>query len=157
MSSYEKLAIPLVKPDNPVLRKVAEEVTADELKNINDTKDNIVKDMLITMLHLKAVGLAAPQIGISKRILVAKEPNNAGAVILINPVIVKESKKVGTAMEGCLSCPGASVAITRPKEVKVRSTKFDGTTEVLKYRGLLGREIQHEVDHLNGRLITDEN
>ena len=157
MSSYEKLAIPLVSPDHLILKQVAKEVTEEELKEISLDKEGIVKDMLVTMLHHKAIGLAAPQIGISKRIIVAKEPNNAGAIVLINPVIVKKSKQVSTAEESCLSCPNAVIKITRPKEVKVRSLNLDGTYTTLKYRGLLGREVQHEIDHLNGRLITDEN
>jgi peptide deformylase len=143
---------PLVPMDNPVLRQVAEPVTAVELKDL-DLKTGLLADLIDTMLHHDGIGLAAPQIGISKRILIVKD--RKGVILLINPEITHQSESTSTEKEGCLSCGAAQVRIKRARHIKVRSTKLNGETETSKFRGLLARQVLHENDHLNGRLIID--
>src|SRR4051794_31003029 len=140
---------PIVKFGNPVLEKPADPVTefGAELKKL-------VEDMFESMYEAKGVGLAAPQIGISKRLAVVdvtfKEDPNA-KLVLVNPEIIhKEGKQ--TQDEGCLSIPEFREPVTRPKRVTVRAQ--DVTGKFFEHTGedLLARAFMHETDHLNGRL-----
>jgi len=144
----------LIEP-NEILHQASEPVTEEELKTMS-FGEGLIADLIATMIHHKAAGIAAPQIGVLKRVIVAMEPNDNGLVVLINPVVLKTSKKIKTAEEGCLSCPAAGIImVIRYDEIKIRSITLDGTTETLKYRGTMARELQHEIDHLDGKLITD--
>lgn len=111
-----------------------------------------------------ALGLAAPQIGISKKIIIFKNKNfeEKGRVkrpedydLLVNPRITQKRGDEETASEGCLSCPDISVEISRPTEIKVRALDSKGNRINKRYTGFLARIVQHECDHLEGRLIVD--
>jgi peptide deformylase len=140
---------PIVKFGNPVLDTPAAEVTSfdDELKKL-------IEDMFESMYAARGVGLAAPQIGISKRIAVVDVTfkENAGAkLVLINPVIVsKEGRQRGS--EGCLSIPEFREDVTRAKTVTVRAQDLTGEFFERTGEDLLARAFLHETDHLNGKL-----
>lgn len=133
-------------PD-PILRKkccLVDEVTKQER--------NIFDQMLFIMRRFNGIGLAAPQIGISRNLIVADLGNNP--ICLANPMLLKiqGSDKME---EGCLSIPGAKVFVDRPAEVIVGGVNKKGKSVVIETGGLLARVLQHEIDHLEGKLITD--
>ena len=130
-----------------VLEKECKEVTKVSLR----TKI-LINDMLDTMYEAMGVGLAAPQVGILKRIVVIDI--GEGPIVLINPVII-ETAGEQTGEEGCLSVPGKSGLVTRPNYVKVRA--YDEDMEEVEYEGegLLARAFCHEIDHLSGKLYVD--
>ncbi len=140
---------PIVKFGNPVLETKAEPVSefGDELKKLVD-------DMFESMYEAKGVGLAAPQIGISKRLAVIdvtfKEDPNA-KLVLANPEIIHTEGKQ-TQSEGCLSIPDFRENVTRPKVVTVRAQDIDGKWYEKTGEDLLARAFLHETDHLNGKL-----
>jgi peptide deformylase len=101
------------------------------------------------------VGLAAPQIGLSQRLLVYRVGQDAPLIALVNPEIEWTSKDEEPAEEGCLSIPGIAVDVERPVHVRVRAQDETGAARVVEASGLEARVIQHEIDHLNGVLILD--
>ncbi len=108
--------------------------------------------MFSTMKHFLGIGLAAPQVGIAKKLIVAEVD---GKIIkLANPEIL-ETKGEGYMEEGCLSVPGLGVNIKRPFEIVVKGLNEKGKSVEIKAKGLLARVLQHEIDHLKGRLIID--
>lgn len=131
-----------------VLRKKCKEV-----KQVNERTRILIDDMLDTMYEENGVGLAAPQVGVLKRIVVIDVGD--GPFILINPVIIETSGEQ-TGDEGCLSLPGKSAVVTRPNYVKVRA--FDEEMNEFELEGteLLARAICHECDHLDGILYVDK-
>ena len=133
-------------PDS-ILRKKAVPVQL-----FNTVLQDFANDMLFFMEQHEGIGLAAPQVGILQRIVVADIGD--GAICLVNPEIVAGS---GTEdmNEGCLSLPGYTVDINRNKSIKIRGKTLKGEKTVLELDGLLARVLQHEVDHLNGTLICD--
>lgn len=140
---------PVVKYGNPVLEKPAETVTV-----FDDALRKLVEDMFESMYAAHGVGLAAPQIGISKRLAVIditfKEDPKA-KLVLVNPEIVRtEGKQRGT--EGCLSLPEFREEVTRPMRVTVRAQDADGKHFQTSGDELLARALMHETDHLNGKL-----
>ncbi len=143
----------LIHPD-PRLRKVCEPVTkvTDEIRALAD-------DMLQTMYDAPGVGLAAPQVGVMKRVLVMdciKDPEVAPRpMVLLNPEVTWTSDETNTYEEGCLSIPEQYADVTRPAEVQVRWTDLDGKTQEEQFGGLWATCVQHEIDHLNGRLFID--
>lgn len=132
---------------DPVLTKVSRPV--DEMTQRN--RDLIV-DMLDTMYDAMGVGLAAPQVGILKRIVVIDV--GEGPMVLVNPVILEQSGEQ-TGDEGCLSVPGMAGQVTRPDYVKVKA--LDINMEEVEYEGegLLARAFCHEIDHLDGHMYTE--
>jgi peptide deformylase len=140
---------PIVKFGNPVLEKKAEIVTVfdDELRKLID-------DMFESMYAARGVGLAAPQIGISRRIAVIdvtfKEDPKA-KLVLINPEIIHTEGRFKQS-EGCLSIPDFRENVTRPRAVSVRAQDEHGKIFELTGEELLARALQHETDHLNGKL-----
>lgn len=140
---------PIVKFGDPVLEKPAATVTDfdDELRKLAD-------DMFESMYAAHGVGLAAPQIGISKRIAVIdvtfKEDPNA-KIVLVNPEIVHTEGRI-TSNEGCLSLPEFREKVTRPKRVTARAQDLHGKTIEVSGEELLARALLHETDHLNGKL-----
>lgn len=135
---------------DPILRKPSKEV-----REVTPRLRQIVEDMLDTMYTDNGVGLAAPQIGILKRIVVIDVGEERDApYILINPVILSESGSQ-TGHEGCLSVPGKSGVVTRPNEVTVKAFDENMKEYTLEAEGLLARAICHEVDHLNGKMYVD--
>ena len=133
-----------------VLRKVAKpvgEVTTELIK--------LVRDMIDTMYTEDGVGLAAPQIGISKRIIIASPQAKPGTEkIYLNPKIIKkEGEELG--LEGCLSLPGIAAEVNRAKKITFTAMDLDGNKLNIKAAGFFARIIQHEVDHLDGKLFID--
>lgn len=137
--------------DNSILRKKAEPI------NLDDPGFNIQKladDMVETMKKEEGVGLAAPQIGKSIRVVAIgseKEP-----FVMINPEITYFSKEKKVDTEGCLSLPGEEYKIERAKKIRFKYYTPDGQKVKQKAKGLLARVVQHEVDHLDGILIVDK-
>ena len=131
-----------------VLNKTCKEVTKMTLR----TK-LLIHDMLDTMYDAGGVGLAAPQVGILKRIVVIDI--GEGPIVLVNPEIVEESGEQ-TGEEGCLSVPGKWGIVTRPNVVKVRALNEEMEEFELEGEGLLARAFCHEIDHLSGNLYVDK-
>jgi peptide deformylase len=142
----------LVLPDAR-LRAVADPIDA-----VDDDIKALAKDMLDTMYDAPGIGLAAPQIGVMKRIVVmdlAKEGDKPEPLVLINPEITKFSDVVQTTEEGCLSIPELYYDVERPDAVTVKYTDLDGNEVVKDADGKLAVCIQHELDHLDGVLYID--
>ena len=114
----------------------------------------LVEDMLETMYDAYGVGLAAPQVGMLKRIVVIDVGDENGPYVLINPAI-KETSGEQTGEEGCLSVPGKTGVVTRPNHVKVKAYNADMEEFTLEGEELLARAICHELDHLEGKLYVD--
>jgi len=132
---------------DPALRKKSLAV-----KSIGPAERILVDAMIQTMREHKGIGLAAPQVGINQRILVADIGD--GPIAVINPQIIK---KVGSQKleEGCLSIPNVSIAIKRPRKIVVKYLDIEGEVVEEVYEDLIARVIQHEIDHLDGKLIVD--
>jgi peptide deformylase len=138
---------------DPVLRQVSRPV-----EEINDEIRQLVEDMLETMYEDEGIGLAAPQIGRSIRLIVVdthgRGSDARGPVALINPV-VKEQSGEWVFEEGCLSLPGISAEINRAKTVRVEYMTPEGERKEEVFDDLLGRVVLHEMDHLEGTLLID--
>ena len=133
------------------LRKVAQKV-----KNVDQSIKDIIDQMFFTMYEEKGIGLAATQVNIHKRIIVIDVSENKDEKIcLINPEILFLSSDAETYEEGCLSVPGFYENISRPKKIKLATLNYDGDLIELEANGLLSTCIQHEIDHLNGKLFVD--
>jgi peptide deformylase len=115
----------------------------------------LIDAMFEAMEEEKGVGLAAPQIGQSLRVVVINTRQDRERIALINPKIVKESPETSEFTEGCLSVPGIEGLIIRPKAVKVRALTPEGKRVEISDDDLLARVLQHEIDHLNGILFVD--
>ncbi|MEK3884413.1 peptide deformylase [Paenibacillus sp. PL2-23] len=139
----------IVKDPDPVLREVAKEVT-----KFNDNLKKLLRDMAETMYDADGVGLAAPQIGISKRVIVVDVGDENGLVEMVNPVIVEqEGEQLGP--EGCLSIPNLNGEVLRAERIVVEGQNSDGDKFTVTASGFFARAFQHEIDHLNGILFTD--
>jgi peptide deformylase len=134
---------------DPVLRRRAAEVT-----EVTPELRKTVADMVDTMYDEVGIGLAAPQVGISLRLLVIGHDERREPRALVNPVIVDRGGQV-TAEEGCLSIPGVFAQITRSEWVDVEAKDLEGEPVKMHGRGLLARVLQHEIDHLDGVLFID--
>lgn len=142
----------ILSDNHPVLRTPTREVT-----KINSGVLRLLDDMIETMREAKGVGLAANQVGVSKRILIADAGQDGEEKIieLINPQCDSaEGEEVG--LEGCLSVPGAYGEVPRAAEISVRAIDREGREIKLRVNGLLARILQHEMDHLEGILFTDK-
>ena len=143
----------LIHPD-PRLKKKAEPVTAftPQLRALAD-------DMLETMYDAPGIGLAAPQVGVLKRIFVMDcsktDEEEPQPMILVNPEITWSSEKVSTYEEGCLSIPDSYADVSRPSEVKMRWQDLDGGAQETHFTDLWATCAQHELDHLDGKLFID--
>ena len=132
---------------DPVLTKISRPVD-----KMTPRIQDLITDMLDTMYEAMGVGLAAPQVGILKRIVVIDVGD--GPIILINPEIIEKSGEQ-TGDEGCLSGPGMSGQVTRPDHVKVKALNEDMEVVVYEGEGLLARAFCHELDHLDGHMYTE--
>ena len=142
------------------IREVGDEILRKKSKEVDVVDDKIrelLQDMYETMKHAKdGVGLAAPQVGILKRLIVIDlSEEGDGLYKLVNPVIVKE-KGEQVCREGCLSVPGLLGDVTRPKEVVVEALDENGKKIRIKASDLLAVVLSHEIDHLNGVLFIDK-
>jgi len=134
------------KFNEPVLRKRAKRVSKVD-KEIRE----LIVDMAQTMAKGQGIGLAAPQIGVLRRVIVIHGQFQGQRILgLINPKITEKSKEKEKDMEGCLSFPGIVLEIKRAKEVEVNGLDINGKKIKLKAKGLLARILQHEIDHLDG-------
>ena len=149
--------------DNPPLEifKLGSETLRTEAKRISKVDNQIrhlAKDMLQSMYSAKGIGLAGPQVGISKELLVIDinfEDSAAEPLILINPEITAFGSTLTTYEEGCLSIPGIYLNVVRPSTIKLKFRDEMGRPRKMNADGLLARCIQHEVDHLRGVLFVD--
>lgn len=139
------------KFNDPILRKKCEKV-----KRVSKEIKKLINDMMQTVLKNDGLGLAAPQVGINKRIIVVKPKlDKSGVFVIINPKITKKSPRIELGEEGCLSFPGLFLKIKRPKKVVVEGLNKDGKKLKIEAEGLLSRVFQHEIDHLDGILFFD--
>src|SRR5215469_12517349 len=140
------------EPD-PILRKVAKKVTELELKM--PLTQQLIDDMIETMHAAPGIGLAAPQVGIGKRIIIVHVGEDDGPYAVINPAI-EDHQGEAIATEGCLSIPGIVGDVKRAERCTVTGLDRKGRKFRLEADGLVARCFQHEVDHLDGVLITDK-
>ena len=141
----------LIHPD-PRLKKLCEPVA-----EITDELRQLAGDMLETMYDAPGVGLAAPQVGVLKRLIVMDciKDGPAQPMALFNPVVIWASEDQSTYEEGCLSIPEQYADVDRPAEVIVRWTDLQGKEQERQFAGLWATCVQHEIDHLNGKLFID--
>lgn len=143
----------LIHPD-PRLKKVCAPVVdiTDELRKLSD-------DMLETMYDAPGIGLAAPQLGFLDRLIVLDCVKEQGAAlqptVMFNPEVISSSEETNVYDEGCLSIPEQYAEITRPAEVEVRWMDCDGNEQQAGFDGLWATCVQHEIDHLQGKLFID--
>ena len=140
---------------DPVLRRAAEEV-----ETFDDELRRLVRDMFETMYHADGIGLAAPQIGLSRRIVVVDlrerdDDDESHRVALVNPVVTWASEETAKQSEGCLSIPGLEEVVNRPVAVTVEGKDPDGNDVVIEAEDLFARALQHEIDHIDGILFVD--
>ncbi|GAB4314846.1 MAG: peptide deformylase [Phototrophicales bacterium] len=151
----------IIQPDNPILRKKAVKVTSFDAKF-----QKLVDDMIETMIAAPGVGLAAPQVAVSQRLIVVRLPDDeeskkeygkeAGVLYVVaNPKIIKTSKEMVEGIEACLSIPGFYGDVDRYQMVVVTGQDRTGKPIRIKAKGWLARVFQHEIDHLDGRLFID--
>ena len=143
----------IVLMGDPVLREPGEPV-----EEFDDDLRELVRDMFETMYAADGIGLAAPQIGISRRVLVIdlrREEQPEAKLALINPSVVWTSDETDKASEGCLSIPGLEEVVERPWEVRVEGFDPDGNPVTIEADELFSRALQHEIDHLDGVLFPD--
>ena len=143
----------LIHPD-PRLKKLADPVAdlSDELRTLAD-------DMLATMYDAPGIGLAAPQIGVLDRLIVLdcvkEEGDTPRPLAMFNPEVIASSDETNVYEEGCLSIPDIYAEVTRPAEVEVRWLTLDGKEQQEVFKGLWATCVQHEIDHLDGKLFID--
>lgn len=136
---------------DPTLRQQTRPVTV-----FDDRLERLAQLMHEIMDREEGVGLAAPQIGSLSRIMVWRHPEDESErYVYVNPQVVERSETCCTESEGCLSVPGATMEVTRPDEVVVETQNLAGEQFRVRLSGLFARIVQHEIDHLDGRLIID--
>ena len=148
MKIYPILTIP-----DPVLRKEAASV-----ERVDDDLRRLMDDMLATMYDAPGVGLAAPQIGISRRIIVmdaARDDDPPDPLVMVNPRLLSRSDEMRVHEEGCLSIPEVTAEVERPAKARVAFLNREGKLQETELEGLLATIVQHEIDHLNGILFID--
>ncbi|GKY86926.1 peptide deformylase [Sinisalibacter aestuarii] len=145
---------PIVIHPDPRLKKVA-----DAVPDISDELRRLADDMLETMYDAPGVGLAAPQVGVLSRVIVADASRDPEAepqpIAMFNPEILLSSDETSVYEEGCLSIPEQYAEVTRPAEIKVRWLDRDGNEQERDFAGFWATVLQHEIDHLNGKLFID--
>jgi peptide deformylase len=145
--------LPIITAPDPRLKLKAMPVAA-----VDDDVRRLMDDMLETMYLAPGIGLAAPQVGVTKRVLVldvAQEGEKAAPFKIANPEILWRSEELATYSEGCLSLPEHYADVTRPAEIKLRYLDYQNEVRELDAKGLLATVIQHEMDHLEGTLFVD--
>jgi peptide deformylase len=145
--------LPIVKLPDPILRKASAPI-----ERVDDDLRKLADNMLETMYDAPGVGLAAVQVGVPRRLIVldtSKDEDNPSPLVLINPEIVTLGPELRSHEEGCLSIPDVLVEIERPSTLTVRYLDRQGKKQEMAAEGLLATAIQHELDHLDGKLIID--
>jgi len=151
--ALEKPPLDIHTLGNRALRKPAKRIS-----KVDESIRELARDMLRSMYSAKGIGLAAPQVGVEKQLLVIDldlENSTNPPLVLINPEIIASSASVETYEEGCLSIPEVYMNVIRPSSIKVSFRDEMGRPKKMNADGLLGRCIQHEIDHLNGVLFVD--
>ena len=144
--------MPILTYPDPRLREVAKPI-----ETIDDSLPALVKDMAETMYHASGVGLAATQVGVNRRIVVIDcDPGgpDSDLLVLINPEILAREEE-SCEEEGCLSVPGYTARVKRAARVRARWQNLQGEVQEVETDGLLAIAIQHEIDHLDGKLFVD--
>ena len=144
---------PIITVPNEVLKKIS-----DPIENVGESEKKLVNDLFETMYSSNGIGLAAVQVGILKRILVidvSSKEEEKNPLCFINPVIKKISDETSIYEEGCLSIPDTFIEIERPKICEVEYIDLNGKLQNIKCDGLLSTCLQHEMNHLDGKLIID--
>lgn len=141
--------LPVIKYGHPTLRLQAERIAPETLE------ESFVDDMIETMEKLDGVGLAATQVDVRKRLIVARDPDRKKLYVLLNPVIVAVSERHESEIEGCLSLPGLQGEVSRPARIIVQAQTRAGEAVEIEAKGMFARVLQHEIDHLNGVLYID--
>lgn len=148
------MLLTLLTDNHPLLRKKSDAITT-----ITPEIKQLAQDLILTMNYGKrAVGIAAPQVGISKRLIVCKIRNTKGQAtdtVMINPQILTTSKECETGEEGCLSIPNVFGPVNRPQEITIQYIDLENRTVLKHYTHFNARVILHEIDHLEGILFTD--
>ena len=141
----------LIHPD-PRLKKVC-----DPVAEITPEIRRLAEDMLETMYDAPGIGLAAPQVGVNKRVIVMDciKEGDPEPMALVNPEILWSSEDLSVYEEGCLSIPEQYAEVKRPAEVQVRWTDLKGQVQERQFAGLWATCVQHEIDHLDGKLFID--
>jgi len=145
--------LPIIVAPDPFLKQVAKPVDG-----VDDTIRTLMDDMLETMYDANGIGLAAPQVGISQRVIVldvAPKDEKPEPIKMANPEIIEASDDVAAYEEGCLSLPEQYAPVVRPKVVTIAYLDENDTAQEIKVDGLFGTCIQHEIDHLDGILFVD--
>lgn len=145
------MILSIITTPNTILRQRAKEINLEEIKSA--TVQKLIADMKETVKPAGGIGLAAPQVGISTRLIAVVVQEKVK--ILINPEIINFSWRKESAEEGCLSVPGKWGPVKRSKLIKVKAFDENGKAVKFKAKDLFARIIQHEVDHLNGVLFID--
>ena len=143
----------IITVPNEILKKISEPI-----EKIGTNEKKLVKDLFDTMYASKGIGLAAVQVGILKRILVidvSTKDEQKKPISLINPIIKRLSDDTSVYEEGCLSIPETFIEIERPKICEIEYIDLDGNKKELKCDGLMSTCVQHEINHLDGKLIID--
>ena len=144
--------LPIVTLPDPILRQTSTHVGA-----IDADVRRLAENMLETMYSAPGIGLAAPQVGVSRRLVVIDQTageTTGHQMVLVNPKVVEESGSQKEE-EGCLSLPGLTAIVRRPSEVRVEAFDLDGNPVEIEGEGLLARVLCHEIDHLDGVLYLD--
>jgi peptide deformylase len=153
MSALQMATRPILTIPDPLLRKKAKSI-----ERVDAELRRLIDDMLATMYDAPGIGLAAPQIGISRRLIVmdpAKDEAPKTPVIMVNPEIVKRSDELRVHEEGCLSIPDFTAEIERPAKTRVSYIDREGEKREMELEGIWSTLVQHEIDHLNGVLFID--
>lgn len=144
--------LPIMKYGNSVLASAAEEV-----KNIDDEIRELAQNMVQTMYAAPGLGLAAPQVNVSKRVItvdISVGENEKDLIILINPELLRAEGEI-ISEEGCLSVPGIHENVSRPVRVVIKGLDLDGQEKIIEADDLLARVFCHEIDHINGKLFIE--
>ena len=140
-------------PD-PILRQISKPI-----ERVDDDLNRLIDDMFETMYDAPGIGLAGIQVGVDRRLLVIdptrSDEDEPNPIAMINPEILTLSEEMSTYDEGCLSIPEVFAEVERPAEVRVRYTDRQGKTQELSCDGMMATVVQHEIDHLDGKLFID--
>ena len=145
--------LPIIKAPDPRLKLIAKPV-----EKVDDSLRKFIDDMFETMYDADGIGLAATQVGDLRRVLIldiAQKENKRDPMVYINPEITWQSEELNTYTEGCLSFPEHYADVNRPKEIKVKYLDREGNQHEVHADGLLATALQHEIDHLNGKVFVD--
>lgn len=142
----------IIKYGNPILTKRAEEI-----KNIDQEIDELARNMVLTMHSAPGIGLAAPQIAQSKRLItvdISIGERSEDLIILVNPELISQEGEI-VLEEGCLSVPDINEKVSRPARAVIKGYDLKGNEKVIEAEGTLARVFCHEIDHINGKLFID--